>query len=84
MSPKITKELDQALHQHHGLVEAEGVDGKVVVMTMQVYRELMGVGTDDELASSVQAIEAGFKDIDAGRTKPMDKVFRELDQKYDL
>ncbi|MBD3675767.1 MAG: hypothetical protein HUJ26_19840 [Planctomycetaceae bacterium] len=84
MSPKITDELNQALHQHHGLIEAEGADGKVVVMTMQVYRELMGVSSDEELQASVQAIEEGFADIEAGRTKPMNQVFRELDEKHEL
>jgi len=84
MTPKITDELNQALHQHHGLVEAEGSDGKVVVMTMQVYRELMGVGSDEELQASVQAIEVGFADVESGHTKPMDQVFRELDEKHEL
>lgn len=84
MTPRITDELNQALHQHHGLIEAEGADGKVIVMTMQVYRELMGVGSDEELAASVRAVEEGLADIEAGRTVPMNDVFRELDRKYDV
>ena len=84
MAPRITDELNQALHQNHGFIEAEGTDGKVIVMTMQVYRELMGVGSDEELAASVRAVEEGLADIEAGRTVPIDEVFRKLDQKYDL
>ena len=82
MTPRINEEVDKALHEHHGFVEAEGTDGKVIVMSMQVYRELMGVGSDEELAASLKAIAEGMADVEAGRTVQMEKVFRELDKKY--
>jgi len=56
----------------------------VIVMTMQVYREIMGVGSDEELQASVRAIEEGFADIEAGRIQPMEDVFHKLEEKYDL
>jgi len=82
MTPRINEELNHALNRHHGFLQAEGADGKVVVMSMQVYREMMGVGSDKEMAASLKAIEEAMADIEAGRTTPMDQVFRELDQKY--
>ena len=82
MTPRINEELDRALHEQHGFVQAEGSDGKVVVMSMQVYSEMMGIGSDEELAASLKAIEEGIADIEAGRTVPMDQVFRELDKKH--
>lgn len=84
MAPRITDELNQALSRHHGLIEAEGADGKVIVMSMQVYQELMGVGSDEEFNASLQAIEEGLADVESGRTISMEDVFRKLDEKYDF
>lgn len=84
MTPRITEELNDALHTQHGFVEAEGTDGKVVVMTMQVYRDMMGVGSESDFAESVRAVKEGLADIDAGRTMPMNQVFNELDEKYGI
>jgi predicted transcriptional regulator len=78
MAPRLNDELDQALGQHHGFLEAEGSTGKVYVISTQVYREMMGVGTDEELAESLQAIAEGLADIEAGRTRPFREVLNEL------
>ncbi len=82
MAPRINEEINQALSEQHGFVQAEGTDGKVIVMSMQVYREMMGVGSDEEMADSLKTIDEAMADIDAGRTVPMDQVFQELDDKY--
>lgn len=82
MSHQITEELNTDLQRHHGLIEVDGVDGKVIVMSVQVYRELLGIGSDEEYASSLKAIEEGLADIKAGRTASIDHVFRELDKKH--
>jgi hypothetical protein len=82
MTAKLTDELDQALDEHHVLLKAEGRQGKVIVMSMPLFREMMGVGSDEPLAESVMAVEEGLADVAAGRTVPMDQVFRELDEKY--
>ncbi len=39
MTPKLTDELDQALDEHHGFVKAEGRQGKVILMSMLLFRE---------------------------------------------
>ena len=82
MTPKLSNEMRQALEQSHGFLKIEGDDGTCFVMTMQVYRDMMGVGTDEEFQASLQAIDEGLADIEAGRTKPMSEVFQELDHKY--
>ncbi len=84
MTPRINEEINRALNEQNGFVQADGADGKVVVMSMQVYREMMGVGTDEELTESLKAIEEAVADIESGRTLPASQVFRELDDKYGI
>jgi predicted transcriptional regulator len=43
---------------------------------------MMGVGTDEEMHASLDAIHRGLDDIEAGRTHDMEDVFRELDETY--
>ena len=81
MTPKLTDELDRALEEHHGFLKAEGKRGKVIVMSMPLFREMMGVGSDERLSGSMKAIEEGLADVAGGRTVPLDQVFRELDEK---
>lgn len=78
MKPRLPEELEQAVAQHHGTLQAEGNDGKYVVMSMQVFREMMGVGSDAEMAESLRAIDEGLADIEAGRTRPFREFLDEL------
>ncbi len=78
MNPELTKEQQQALEQNHGFVQGPSY----VLMSIDMFRNTMGVESDDEMAASLKAIEEGLADVDAGHTKPMDQVFRELDDKY--
>lgn len=84
MAHQITEELNNALNSHHGIVEAESSDGKVVLMAMKVYREIMGVADDESFQESVQAIEEGLAQVESGKTTSMNTVFRKLDEKYGL
>ena len=76
--PDLTTEQQQALKQSHGFVQG----ASYVLMTVDLYREMMGVGSEDEMQKSVAAIEEGLQDVEAGRTRSMDAVFQELDDKY--
>ncbi len=78
IEPTLTPEQQQALQSKHGFVKGS----TYVLMTMDVFRAMMGVGTEEEMAASLRAIDEGLADIEAGRTLPQDQVFRELDQKY--
>ena len=84
MTVKLPDELRNAVSSHPGVpleIVDEQSQATYVVMPMQVYREMMGVGTDAEYAASLAAIREGLADVDAGRTVPVDEFFRELDRK---
>jgi len=75
---ELTAEQQQALDQNHGFV----CGSSYVLMSTDTYREMMGVGTDDELRASLDAIEQGLQDVESGQTHAMDDVFRQLDETY--
>ncbi|QDT45723.1 hypothetical protein Pan241w_58510 [Gimesia alba] len=79
IKPRLTEEQRQALDQHHGLVEVDEEGRKYVLMSQEVYREIMGIGTEEELAASLSALQEGLADIDAGRTRPFRDVLAELE-----
>ena len=51
---------------------------------METFRDMMGVGSDEELKSSLEAIEQGLADIEGGRTRPMDEFFQEFDVRHGI
>ena len=83
MTPKLSNDLQQAVQQNHGFTEAEADGAKFVVMSMEFYRDLMGIGTDEQLAASLAAVDRGIEDVKAGRTRPFRDVIAELDSKND-
>jgi hypothetical protein len=84
MTPKLPSDLQQAVQKNHGFTEAEADGAKFVVMSQEFYRDMMGVGSDDELQDSLRAIDNGITDIEAGRTKPAVKFFAEFDKQHGL
>jgi hypothetical protein len=78
MTPKLTNDIEQAVEQNHGFVQLQGQRSAYVVMSLDAYREMMGVGSDAELAESLQAVHQGLADIEAGRTRPFRDVIAEL------
>ncbi len=78
MTPKLTEDQLRARSENQGFLKVEGDTGICFVMTMQVYRDMMGVGTDEDLAASLKAIEQGHADVEAGRTRPFREVLAEL------
>jgi predicted transcriptional regulator len=77
-TPLLTPELEDALSQGGGFVHGQSF----ILMSVETYRDMMGVGTDEEMRASLDAIHRGLDDIEAGRTHDMDDVFRELDEAY--
>lgn len=78
MTPKLSNEIQQALEQNHGVAETEGNGAQFVVMSMVVYRDMLGIGSEEELAASLAAIDRGMADVKAGRTRPFRDVMAEL------
>lgn len=84
MKLQLTEDQKNAIAEHHGFVEVEGGDDSYVLLSSQVFREMMGVGDDDQYRASLQAIEEGLADIAAGRTRPMQDFFREFDRRHGI
>jgi len=85
MTVRLPDEVQNAVIAHPG-VPLEIIDERTqmayVVMSMQGFREMMGVGSESEFQKSLAAIREGLADIDAGRTVSADDFFRELDRKH--
>lgn len=81
---QLTEELRQAVEAHRGFLEVGAGDSTYVVMSMSVFREMMGVGTDDEYQASLRAIEEGWADVQAGRTRPLDEFLRDFDRQHGI
>lgn len=84
MKLQLTDEQKKAVAQHHGFVEVDGSEDSYVVLSRQVFREMMGVGSDDEYLASLKAIEEGLSDVAAGRTRSMQDFFSEFDRRHGI
>lgn len=72
------------LAQNGEPVTVRGNEQDYVVMTMQAYRELLGIGTDEAFAESVAALRRSQSDVEAGRTMDADEFFDELERRYEI
>lgn len=79
---QLTEELRQAVDSHRGFLEIGAGDSTYIVMSMRVFRELMGVGSDDEYQASLRAIDDGWADVQAGRSRVLDEFLSEFDRKH--
>lgn len=81
MTPKLSDDQRHALQSTTGkLVEVQDDQTRqtYVLMSIELFREMMGVGSDEDLAASLQAVEEGLADVEAGRTRPFRDVLAEL------
>lgn len=87
MTIRLPDEIRNAFTAHPG-VPLEVLDDQTrtayVVMPMQVFREMMGVGSEAEYQESLAAIREGLADVEAGRTISADEFFRDLDRRYGI
>ena len=70
----LTTQQQQALDANHGCLQGKGF----VLMSIDVFRNTMGVGSEDALAASLSAIQQGHADVVAGRTRPYRDALAEL------
>lgn len=80
---QLTDEQQLAVKSHQGCVPVEGPEGKYVLMRMELYREMLGIGSEDELEDSLQSIRRGWDDLQAGRTRPFREFLDEIGRKYE-
>ncbi len=81
---QLTEELRRAVDSHSGFLQVDVGDAAYVVMSMSVYRAMMGVGAEDDYQASLRAIEEGWEDVQAGRSRPLDDFFSEFDRKHEI
>ena len=84
MTTKVTPELEDAVAAQQGCAMLSGHEQSYVLMRHDVYRELLGLESDDEYQASLEAIRLGWEDVQGGRTVPMADVFAGLKQKYGI
>ena len=59
-----------------------GHEGEHVVMTMAVFRDMMGVGSDEEYGKSVDALKISLAQSAAGQTMSLEEAADKLAQKH--
>jgi hypothetical protein len=84
MIPELSNDIERAVEQNHGCLQVRGQRSEYVVMSIQAFRELMGVGSDAQLADSMDAVDQGLADVDAGRTQPVEAFFQEFDARHGI
>jgi hypothetical protein len=68
--------------QHGGPVTVPGKQGNHVVMSAEMYRDIMGVGDDEEFAQSVAEIKISLAQVAAGDTISLEELRARLTEKY--
>ena len=78
MTTRLTVDQRQAVDQHHGFLEVDGGGAVYVVMSMQAFREMMGIGSDAAYQAPLEAVREGLADVEGGRTQPIGDFFQDL------
>jgi hypothetical protein len=84
MNPRLTAEQREAVDKQNGCVEVEDASGKCVLMSIEVFREVMGVGMERDFEESVAALRRSYAQFAMGRTRPLIEALDELGTRYGL
>lgn len=84
MSTKLTPELQQTVEAQHGCATVDADGQSYVVMRSELYRELLGIGSEADYEASLQAVREGWEDVQSGRTVSLDSFFQEFDRKHGI
>ena len=84
MSNQLPPELQQMVEAQNGCATVDADGQSYVVMRSELYRELLGIGTEADYEASLQAIREGWDDVQAGRTISLNSFFQEFDRKHGL
>ena len=74
MTLKLPEDLRHALDENHGFIQGPSF----AVMSTDVYRQVMGVGSDDEFQASVAALRKSLEEIKRGKSRPFTEFLDEL------
>ncbi len=84
MNTQLTPELQQTVEAQNGCATVDADGQSYVVMRSELYRELLGIGTEADYEASLQAVREGWDDVQAGRTISLDSFFQEFDRKHGI
>jgi hypothetical protein len=85
MSLRLAPEIQAVVeNEHGGPVRVEGSSGSYVLMSMDVYRELMGVGPQQEFDASVRALNAGRQALEQGKTRLLKDFLDDLGRQHEV
>jgi len=87
MAPKISGELQKAVEQKAGgPLEVEGEGVSYVLMSVDVYRALLGDLPDDDqdYAQCVEGIHRGLTSVERGEGIPLNEAFEAVRQKHNI
>ena len=80
MNPELTNEQQQALVENQGFVQGQSY----VLMSIDMFRNTMGVGSDEELASSIAALQKSMAEARDGKTRLFTDALDDLGLKYEV
>jgi hypothetical protein len=76
-------EIERAVAaQHGGPVAVPGQQSEHVVMTMAIFRDMMGIGSADEFDKSVEEIKISLAQAASGQTMSLEEARGKLTDKY--
>jgi hypothetical protein len=79
----LPSEIETAVALHHGgPVAVPGQQGEHVVMSMAVFRDMMGVGTEEQLSRSVEALKESLAQAAAGETMSLEEAAARLSKEH--
>lgn len=81
--PMLPIEIEAAVAaQHGGPVTVPSRQGEHIVMSMAAYRDMLGIGTDEEFDRSIHDLKLSLAQAAAGETLSLDEVRQKLTEKY--
>jgi len=81
--PHLPPEIEAAVAaQNGGPVSVTGQQGAHVVMSLAIFRDMMGVGDDEVFARSVAELRISLAQAEAGETMLLDEVRTKLTDKF--
>lgn len=83
--PPLPSDLEaEVLRTLGGPVALPGENGEYVVMTMDKFRDFVGVSNDAEFAASVEALKTSLDQAQSGATMPLAEVLPKLQEKHGI
>lgn len=80
MKPELTEQQRQMLDENDGVF----LGNSFVIMSLDMYRETMGVRSDEELALSVAALKKSMEEARSGDTRLLKDALDDLSHKYEV